>query len=491
MKDLKEKPFVPDFKADNSRQSLYTGETAQTSILIEDRKQDPKAYLMLAIYMICISTSGYNLLYIQPIARSIKKAFDVNDSNLNILVTIGSISSSAFFLPLTYLVAMKGVKLALMAGLLLLLCGTIIELFMVENFYVVYLGHFITHAGNPVLNIANAKFCSIWFTPKIRPLAITLIAMTSQIGIMLAFIIPGLFVDGDSTLNKDDIKSQVRNFHIFLVILYTIITAIAAIFFKESPKGYKTYIQEEKLIRKNFKMFSQLGDLFGDITYILFILVLGIGISSIVINQLLIVQMMSPFHFTQQQSQIAGALIVLSGLVGSIVYSKTFIHYPNQLRKLRGLYLIIILVYTAYSYLPTRGNLFLLLLGCFLLGLFGMVQISIGLESLLKYIIITGPQRLVVGSAMVQIVLSMCNGAISFGVTGFLLENSQEGIFKLNITVMSLMFVTFVLAAWLQSSFEMKISKIQNKDKNSEQLLPMKDFPDGKRNELVDSLLKE
>lgn len=309
---------------------------------------------------------------------------------------------------------------------------------------------------------------------------------------MIAFIIPGLFVNGDTTLEIDDIKSQVRTFHIFLVVVYGSITLLTVFFFKEAPENYKTYFEEERAIRKNFKMFPQLFSLFGDFTYLLFVLVLGVGISSVIINQLLIVQMMTPFHFTQDQCQIAGAIIVLFGLIGSITYSKFFIHYPNQLRKLRGLYLIILLAYTFFSYLPTQENLFLLYLGCAVLGLFGMIQISIGIESLIKYIIITGPQRLVVGSAMVQIVLSMCNGTIAYGVKDFLMENSQEGIFKLNITILIIFFVTFVLCVALQNSFEHKLDEYHKQSQKPE-LLHGKGprLSEAKKNQLMDSLLKD
>jgi FLVCR family MFS transporter 7 len=488
MSDLKEKLVAPGSPGIITQD--LEAET-QTSILIEERKQDSKAYFMLAIYMICMSTSGYNLLYIQPIARSIKKAFDATDSNLNILVSIGSISSSLFFLPLTYLVAMKGLKFALIVGLLLLLGGTILELFIVENFNLVYIGHFITHAGNPILNIANAKFCSIWFTPKLRPLAVTLIAMTSTVGIMIAFIIPGLFVDGDSTLDIDEIKTQVRHFHIFLTILYSAILLLALVIFQEAPSNYKTYYAEERTMRRNFRMFKQLWDLFSDVTYLLFVVVLGVGISSVIINQLLIVQMMTPFHFTQNQCQLGGAIIVLAGLIGSITYSKYFIHYPNQLRKLRGLYLAIILAYTLFSYMPTTEKLPLLYLGCAVLGFFGMIQISIGIESLLKYIIITGPQRLVVGSAMVQIVLSMCNGVLSFGLRDFLMENTQEGIFKLNVTIMAILFVTFLLSVLLQASFEAKVAAALRQDRKPSLLPKAPRLSEAKKTELMDSLLKD
>lgn len=415
---------------------------------------------MLAFYMLCMSTLGYNLLYILPIARSVKKAFDVSDSSISMLLSIGSLSSSIAFIPLTYALAMKGVKISLLLGLSLLFGGTIVELFIIENFNLVYVGHFVTHLGIPILNIANAKFCSIWFTPKVRPLAITLNSMTSTVGIMVAFIIPGLFVDNESTQDADTLKTQVRNFHFFLLGAYGTLLFVGLFFFREAPANYTTYYEEEKRNRKNFNIFKQLWELACDPVYMCFVFVLGVGISLIIINQLLVVQMMSPFDFTQEQCQFGGALIVLSGLICSITYSKWLIHYPHQLQKLRNLYLATILAYTLYSYLPTRESLPWFYTGCVFLGGIGMVQIAIGIECLVKYIILTGPQRLVVGSSMVQVTLSLVNGLLSYSFKGFLGEGTRAGIFKLNVTILILFFVVFTVATVLEAIFTAKVDKI-------------------------------
>lgn len=459
------------------------------SVLIEDREQNPTAYVMLIFYMFCMSTIGYNLLYIQPIAQSIKKGFDVDDSKLSLLVSIGSISSSIAFLPLTYILAMKGVKLSISVGLGLLVTGTLVELIFLETFDMVYVGHFITHFGIPIFNIGNAKFCSIWFTPKVRPLAITLNSMTSTLGIMISFIIPSIFVDSDLSLDPKTIRSQVRNFHIFLLCAFGSLFLVCIFFFKEAPAKYTTYYEEERRIRKNLKFFTQFGELLTDPTYVSFTLVLGVGIGLIIINQLLVVQMMTPFDFTQTQSQIAGALIVLSGLISSIVYSKWFIHYPHQLKKLRNLYLLIILAYTLYAYLPTRGSLPLLYLGCIIFGGVGMIQVAIGVESLVKYIIITGPQRLVVGSSLVQVTLSAINGILSYSFKGFLNEGTRAGIFKINVCILIIFLVIFLLSTFLEYSFTSRVNEILNA--TAPKLLPQsKDRPtvDPIRDKLMRSL---
>jgi len=435
----------------------------RTSILIEERKQDPKSYWMLLLYMLFISSYGYNVLYVQPIARSMKKAFDVKDSDLSILLSVGSISSSVFFLPLIYVVVMRGVKVACLVGLGLLTIGTFLELFIDQSWALIYIGHTITHAGSPVFNIANAKFASIWFNPKTRPLAITLNAMMSTVGILMAFLIPGLFVNANSNLTPEGVQSQVKNFHYFLLALYGTLFILCLVFFQEAPARYITYRQEEAAIRMNFKMFSQIWELVQEPTYIYFVVVIGVGVASVMINQLLIVQLMSPYQFSQNTCQIAGAIMVLGGVVGSIGYTKLLIQKPNQLRKLKVLYMLILMAYTVFSYLPTFKKTYLLFIACFTLGFFGMTQVSIAIESLIKYIIITGPQRIVIGSGVVQVILSMANGAFSFILRDFLMENSPEGVAKINITIFCTLTIAFILSLALQVSFERRINAIVKK----------------------------
>ena len=465
-----------------------TSEQKKT-ILMEERPETRQSYLMLMLYMLFISSSGYNVLYVQPIARSMKKAFEVQDNDLSILLTLGSISSSLAFLPLIYIVVMRGIKVSCLVGLGLLTLGTVVELFIDQNFNLIYLGHVITHAGSPVFNIANAKFASIWFGPKTRPLAITLNAMSSNVGLMLAFIVPGQFVKFNPDFTQDEIIAKVRNFHYFLLCLYGSYFLICLFFFKEAPAKYETYKKEEEEVRKNFKMFRQIWELVREPTYVCFVLVIGIGVTSVVINQLLIVQMMTPFNFTQPNCQVGGALMVLGGLIGSVGYSKLFIQRPNQLMKLKLLYLIILLDYAVYAYVPSFKSLWALFPACFFLGFIGMMQVAIALESLVKYIVITGPQRIVIGTGLVQIVLSFSNGAFSFALRNFLMEGTVEGVYKINITIMSSLLLTFVLSSFLQIGFEKRIGQILQQAKGPS-LLPKApvDMKEVKKNKLVASL---
>lgn len=464
------------------------------SILTEEKKETLRSYMQLLMYMVLEASYGFNVLYIQPIARSMKKGFDVTDNELSILLTLGSISSFLCFLPLIYIIVMKGLRVGVLVGLFMLTAGTFCELFIQQSWGLIYVGHFIAHLGSPVFNIANAKFCSVWFGPKMRPLALTINAMMSSIGLMMAFIIPGMFVKTDDSQTADDIKTKVGYFHYFLMGLYGGMFVICFIFFKEAPDNYKTYVNEEQSIRANFKMFKQIGELIREPTFICFVLVLGIGVTSIVINQLLIVQMMYPFDISQENCQIGGAIIVFSGVVGSVTYSKTLIHLPNQLRKLKILYMLVLMVYTLYSYLPSTKSVGAFYLGCSLLGLFGMTQIAIIVESMVKYIVLTGPQRLVIGTGVGQAVLSMCSGFFAFALKGFLAEQSIEGVYKINIFVLSSIMVTFVLAVFLQIGFETRINKIlraANKAKRNQQLLPQADLEDDERDKLVGSLAVE
>ncbi len=464
-------------------------EEQKKTILMEERPETTQSYVMLLLYMLFISSSGYNVLYVQPIARSMKKAFDVQDNDLSILLTLGSISSSVAFLPLIYIVAMRGIKVACLVGLGLLTTGTVCELFINQNFNIIYLGHLITHAGSPVFNIANAKFCSIWFGPKTRPLAITLNAMSSNVGLMLAFIVPGLFVKFNPDFTQEEIISKVRNFHYYLLSLYGGSFLMCLFFFKEAPERYETFKKEEQEIRKNFKIFSQIWELAREPTYIAFVLVIGIGVTSVVINQLLIVQIMTPFSFTQSECQFGGAVIVLGGLIGSIGYSKLFIQRPNQLKKLKLLYLVILLIYTLFAYVPSSKTLWLLYPACFSLGFFGMMQVPIAIESLVKYIVITGPQRIVIGTGLVQIILSFSNGAFSYALRDFLMEGTVEGVYKINMTILGTLLLTFFLAAFLQVSFEKRIGHILQQAKGPS-LLPKApiDMQEVKKNKLVASL---
>lgn len=472
----------------------FNSHQPRTSVLVQERATTPQSWGMLAILMAFTVSYGFNVLYIQPIASSMKIAFNVTDNNLSILLTVGSLSSALFFLGCVWFIVMKGVRISCSIGLAIMTLGTILEIFIDQNFYLIYIGHFITHSGSSVFGIANAKYCSIWFNPKNRPLAMTLNAMSGSVGLMIAFIVPGFFVSPDPTTSPETLKKQIRNFHFFLAGLYGTLFLVSVFLMKEAPKNYVTYKDEEAFIRKNFNMMKQVFELCKQPTYILLILCIGFGVSSVVINQLLLVQLMDPFQINQANCQVGGALMILGGLISSVGYSKLLIHYPNQLRKIKLVYLNLILIYTFYCYLPHFKKLWLFYVGCFTLGFFGMIQVAIVLESMVKYIIITGPQRLVVGSGLGALILSFSNGVFTFFLKGFIQEGTTEGVYKFNAVIIACIFGTFVLATILQVSFEKAVKRIMNPEdafsKDSVLLKAVKKDDTFKSNKLVDSLLK-
>ena len=176
-------------------------------------------------------------------------------------------------------------------------------------------------------------------------------------------------------------------------------------------------------------------------------------------------------------------------MIGSIGYSKLFIQRPNQLKKLKLLYMFILLIYTLFAYVPSSKTLWLLYPACFSLGFFGMLQVPIAIESLVKYVVITGPQRIVIGTGLVQIVLSFSNGAFSYALRDFLMEGTVEGVYKINMTILATLLLTFFLAAFLQVSFEKRIGHILQQAKGPS-LLPKApiDMQEVKKNKLVASL---
>jgi len=282
----------------------------------------------------------------------------------------------------------------------------------------------------------------------------------ATVGVLLAFIVPGLFVNYNANLTPENIQDQVRNFHIFLLCVYGGQFLVTLLFFEEAPENYVTYQEEEIAIRKDFQVFRQIFDLVQHPAYILFVVVIGLGVAAASINQLIIVQIMYPFHYSQQICQIAGAIMVLGGVIGSVGYAKTLIHLPNQLRKLCIIYMLILMAYTLFSYLPRLENNACLFTACFVLGFFGLMQVSIAVESLVKYIILTGPQRLVIGTGVTQVMLSMSNGILSYIIKDFIMEGSAEGVAKVNITIMAALTLSFILAMFLRWTFEIRLKTI-------------------------------
>jgi sugar phosphate permease len=81
--------------------------------------------------------------------------------------------------------------------------------------------------------VSGGKFCSVWFPAKERGFAISLASISSPIGILIAFITPGLFVKG--VIEVEELREQILNFNRMLMIIYVTLTIAEVLFLKDLP----------------------------------------------------------------------------------------------------------------------------------------------------------------------------------------------------------------------------------------------------------------
>lgn len=144
---------------------------------------------------------------------------------------IGNIGFSGVVFPL---VSSLGLRWAVTMAMALASLGALLRVLVNQSFAFVLIGQlFLGMACNFVYN-TNTQFCFNWFSPKSRPLYLSLVSVMNILGSGIGNSVPFIFID-DNEAKASDIRSSIVQYNLAIFAFVVTLTILTAFLFRDKP----------------------------------------------------------------------------------------------------------------------------------------------------------------------------------------------------------------------------------------------------------------
>ncbi|EFQ35835.1 major facilitator superfamily transporter [Colletotrichum graminicola] len=285
---------------------------------------------------------SWDWLTFAPVASIAADYYDVSESAINWLSTAFLFSFVAIF-PVTMRILHLGPKPAFMTAAALILVGNWVRYGGSHDqaggsYGVVMFGQILTGLAQPFVLAAPTRYSDLWFTNRGRVAATALTSLANPLGAALGQLVVPFLVTSPSDMSSG----------VLWVAVISTVAALPAFFIPaRPPTPVASSSQTAKLgIRESVAVVGRSLELW--LVMIPYAVYVGFfnSISS------LLNQMMRPYGFSDEDSGIAGALLIVVGLVFSAVTSPILDRTKKFLPAVKIAVPVIGLCYLAFVWMP-------------------------------------------------------------------------------------------------------------------------------------------
>ncbi|ERT00907.1 cell surface receptor/MFS transporter (FLVCR) [Sporothrix schenckii 1099-18] len=301
--------------------------------------------LQLTLLNVIVS---WDWLTFSPVASDAATFFHTNESTINWLST-AFFFSFVFITPVTIFVLHHGPRPSMMTSAVLLFLGNWIRYAGTRSnlaedgltgghFGVVMFGQILTGLSQPFVLAAPARYSDLWFTHRGRVAATALTSLANPFGAALGQLIIPFWV-----YSSKDIPNMV----LYVSIISTVCSVPSFFVYGKPPTPVAPSSETPKLeLLKSLKHISRSVEFW--LLFIPFIVYVGFfnSISS------LLNQIMLPYGYSDDQAGIAGAVLIVVGLVASAISSPILDRTKNFILATKICVPIIGISYLIFIWMP-------------------------------------------------------------------------------------------------------------------------------------------
>ncbi|KAI4123189.1 MAG: hypothetical protein LQ338_005385 [Usnochroma carphineum] len=277
-----------------------------------------------------------------PVANTAATYFSTTSSIINWLSTaflFAFVLASPFTI---YALHTGGPRLALITSSLLILTGNWIRYAGTRasppSFPAVMLGQILIGLAQPFVLSAPTHYSSIWFSPRGRVSATAIASLANPFGGALAQLI------------NPFLASRPRDIHpmTLYIALVSSFATIPSLFIPAAPPTPVSASSSEP----SLPVTRTLRLLARNANYILLLFPFAIYVGLFNAISSLLTQILTPYNFSETESGIAGALLILVGLVAAAITSPVVDRSKRYLLLIRILVPVIAVSYLAFIWAP-------------------------------------------------------------------------------------------------------------------------------------------
>ncbi|TQN66881.1 MFS-type transporter, partial [Colletotrichum shisoi] len=283
---------------------------------------------------------SWDWLTFAPVASNAAAYYNVSESAINWLSTAFLFAFVAIF-PVTIRILHYGPKPSFMTAAALLLIGNWVR--YGGSYPVVMFGQILTGLAQPFVLAAPTRYSDLWFTNRGRVAATALTSLANPLGAALGQLIVPFWVTSPA-----DVSSGV----LYVSIISTVACLPAFFIPARPPTPVAPSSRTLKLgIRESFSIVSRSLEMW----LILIPYALYVGFFNSISS--LLNQMMIPYGFSDGEAGIAGALLIVVGLVASAITSPILDRTKKFLLAIKVAVPIIGLCYLAFTWMPETRDI--------------------------------------------------------------------------------------------------------------------------------------
>ncbi|EGR34572.1 major facilitator superfamily protein, putative [Ichthyophthirius multifiliis] len=318
---------------------------------------------------------GNAILWItlSPISEQIGFLYNQNQLIVNMSSLVFMLLYIFVNFPSNYVLGLN-CKNGVLLGAAFTIIGSWIRVLVNKSFWYVILGQILGAIGQPFILNAPAKIATEWFIPKQRPAAIAALALINMVGIGIGFLIPSIFVENTKDMQIG--KNQVYNLMFWEAIIISAGCAPIFILFKNKPKTPPSHSANTE--KMSFK--QSIPVVFANKDYIILLIAFGCVLGNFSAISTLMNYYLIPYNLNNQQISFCGATFIVSGLIGSTIFS-IIIEKTGKYKK--------ILIFSSFFAMLSQGlqigmiltyNIWYILLGIFFFGFFAIPLIPLSMD---------------------------------------------------------------------------------------------------------------
>jgi sugar phosphate permease len=262
-------------------------------------------WVVLLAFALANAIIQVHWLTFAPITTEAASFYNVTPLMIGMLSMSYMIMYIFFCIPASYVIDTYGLRIGVGIGVVLTAIFGLMKGMYAENFTIIMISQFGLAVAQPFIMNAITKVGAVWFPIEERATEAGLAALSQYIGFIIALALtPFLF-------KAYEMKGMLMIYGVSSIIIAFIFFALI----KDNPPTPSSHITEEE----RFTVFAGINHIFKqrDMILLLIIFFLGLGMLNAVTTW--IEQILNPRGFTCEQAGLAGAAIMVGGILGAVI----------------------------------------------------------------------------------------------------------------------------------------------------------------------------
>lgn len=346
---------------------------------------------LLALVLLNIVVS-WDWIALAAVAQTAAAYFSVSDTAINWLST-SFLFAFVFATPFTfYLLSRYGPKISIVTAATLLLLGNWIKYGGAQsrNFPVVMLGQLLIGFAQPFVLAAPTTYSDMWFSPAGRTTATALASLSNPLGAAIGQLVSPFWVAT---------PADIPSYHLYLAIIATLV-CLPSFFIPRRPPTPPAPHSESVHNLNNPSLSTvvhELRALLSSTEFWLVFIPFSVYVGFFNALSSLLSQILTPYGFSEDQAGIAGAVLIVVGLLSAAITSPLNDKYKFYLGFVRTAVPAIALMYLIFYWAPPNRSFPYILVVVGILGAASFSLVPLILEFLVEILYPIGPS---VGSSL-------------------------------------------------------------------------------------------